>query len=678
MKKNAIISILSSAVILSSAAASVYASAVNIAPVQAPVSFFQTTTVPTYPATYSVDDYEEFTIPESYGPTGPTEPPTDEYGSPYVYEYEKISVYYTPDKGCCSLDYWLKNYPEEAKEATVLIVRYQPANMDEIREECDKAGKFMRDSEDPDFLRRTEGMTQELSEWFPGYGFEDITDAQLRYIVGYSEKFYECIRNEGKKFCTENGLTFSTADALPPLPYYIDENNNKIYDNAPGFPSSWDGENQVIYPADDGRNLGDTIEIICKGTTSNAIAAADDENVSALAIDVYGTADIDEDYISEPELTYIDPYIETMLANNPDGCMVFINERTDPNNITKYRNIAAIADIMRTGNMASGHSFGAEDMLRLRDECNAISGICERNGIEGDKLISRDGYIEAFLTREEIEAVAKDKGVYAISSVEQPERPTEEITAAYIATEATSFAGRSLTKGDANCDGKVTVSDCVTVLQYIANMDKYPLSKAGLNNADIDGCPGLSGGDVIAIQKIDAGIAYWNYSTKEEFIDLLVSDDPEFSDHGLIYAPGLKFDAVLNAGSQGNRRDVLIIYGPKYPDDIDTSTGYLWNGDEFSWTDWDSIFKSEQINSADYTLIGYPVCFSGTFTEVRPHKNAAIKTGEYSNIRIAFFIEGLPVGKDYRVKGSENWGIEEFKNYLMKPELIIEKPTDAC
>ena len=570
MKKNAIISILSSAMIITSAAASVYASAAQIALVPSPVSDVQMTiasTVPIYPVDPFGYEEEDFTIPGYSAPTGPTEPPTNEDGTPFVYEPETVTV--RRETLNMSIDYWLSSYPEEAQVQQKLIIRYQLANIDEIREECDKAGKFMRDSEDPYFLQGSDGCAEYLRSGFPALDFEDITDDQFRYIVGYSEKFYECIQSEGKKFCEENGLTFSEADALCPLPYYIDENNNKVYDNNPGFPPSFnDDDEHIIYPADDGRNLGDTIEIICTGNASSARAAADAEAVSAIAIIPNEPVDFEDDAAPDPEPTYVDPYIETMLARNPAGCSVYIHDRSGSYNHTKYRRIGTVADIMCTGIMNYGYSSGIEETLYFRDECRTIAGICERNGIDGDKLVSRGSWIEAFLTREEIEALAKDKDVYSIISVEQPERPTEDGTIACIATEGATAAGRSLTKGDANCDGKVTVSDRVAVLQYIANMDKYPLSEEGLNNADIDGCPGLSGEDAIAIQKIDAGIAYWNYSTKEEFIDLLVSDNPEFSDHGLIYAPDLKFDAVLDAGSQGNRRDVLIIYGRKYPDDI--------------------------------------------------------------------------------------------------------------
>ena len=159
MKKKAIISVISSAMLITSAAASVYASAASISPVPSPVSGVQMTmavTDPTYPTVLPYFDEEDFTIPGYSAPTGTTEPPTNEDGTPYVYEPEKIFVYYMPDWQMCSLDYWLSNYPEEAKEPTKLIVRYQLTNMDEIREECDKAGRFMRDSEDPYFLKKTE------------------------------------------------------------------------------------------------------------------------------------------------------------------------------------------------------------------------------------------------------------------------------------------------------------------------------------------------------------------------------------------------------------------------------------------------------------------------------------------------------------------------------------------
>jgi len=62
------------------------------------------------------------------------------------------------------------------------------------------------------------------------------------------------------------------------------------------------------------------------------------------------------------------------------------------------------------------------------------------------------------------------------------------------------------TPGDANNDGKVNVADAVAVLQFIANKEMYPLDANGTANADCDGITGITGSDVIYIQKIDAGV----------------------------------------------------------------------------------------------------------------------------------------------------------------------------
>ena len=61
--------------------------------------------------------------------------------------------------------------------------------------------------------------------------------------------------------------------------------------------------------------------------------------------------------------------------------------------------------------------------------------------------------------------------------------------------------------GDANYDGKITLADCVAVLQYVANKEKYPLSEQGLANADVSGDnDGITGMDALKIQQYDSGI----------------------------------------------------------------------------------------------------------------------------------------------------------------------------
>ena len=58
--------------------------------------------------------------------------------------------------------------------------------------------------------------------------------------------------------------------------------------------------------------------------------------------------------------------------------------------------------------------------------------------------------------------------------------------------------------GDANCDGNVTISDAVAILQYLANSEKFPLDEQGLKNADVDGIAGVTGKDAAVIQLYDA------------------------------------------------------------------------------------------------------------------------------------------------------------------------------
>ena len=60
--------------------------------------------------------------------------------------------------------------------------------------------------------------------------------------------------------------------------------------------------------------------------------------------------------------------------------------------------------------------------------------------------------------------------------------------------------------GDANLDGKVSISDAVAILQYLANSSKYPLEENAKINADVDGAGGVTGKDAAEIQKYDAKV----------------------------------------------------------------------------------------------------------------------------------------------------------------------------
>ena len=60
--------------------------------------------------------------------------------------------------------------------------------------------------------------------------------------------------------------------------------------------------------------------------------------------------------------------------------------------------------------------------------------------------------------------------------------------------------------GDANNDMKVSIADAVTILQYIANNDKYKLTDIGRDNADcFNPGDGITSLDALSILKYDAG-----------------------------------------------------------------------------------------------------------------------------------------------------------------------------
>ncbi|MDE6834150.1 MAG: dockerin type I repeat-containing protein [Ruminococcus sp.] len=61
--------------------------------------------------------------------------------------------------------------------------------------------------------------------------------------------------------------------------------------------------------------------------------------------------------------------------------------------------------------------------------------------------------------------------------------------------------------GDANEDGKVTIADAVTIMQYIVNPDEFGLTPQGMANADIYGDgDGITVMDALRIQEIQLGL----------------------------------------------------------------------------------------------------------------------------------------------------------------------------
>ena len=73
--------------------------------------------------------------------------------------------------------------------------------------------------------------------------------------------------------------------------------------------------------------------------------------------------------------------------------------------------------------------------------------------------------------------------------------------------QAADTAAVSTLLGDANSDGKVSVADAVTILQFIANKDKYNLTGQLLDNADVyNRGDGVTARDALTIQRLDAHV----------------------------------------------------------------------------------------------------------------------------------------------------------------------------
>lgn len=73
--------------------------------------------------------------------------------------------------------------------------------------------------------------------------------------------------------------------------------------------------------------------------------------------------------------------------------------------------------------------------------------------------------------------------------------------------EATTDSSSSKTLyGDANCDGKVDISDVVMVRRYLVNSVKFPITAQGLINADVQGkSNGINAQDAVTIQQYAFG-----------------------------------------------------------------------------------------------------------------------------------------------------------------------------
>ncbi|MDE5835088.1 MAG: glycoside hydrolase family 9 protein, partial [Ruminococcus sp.] len=75
----------------------------------------------------------------------------------------------------------------------------------------------------------------------------------------------------------------------------------------------------------------------------------------------------------------------------------------------------------------------------------------------------------------------------------------------YLLSLTNASADDDILWGDANCDGKVNISDAVLIMQSISNPSEYHLSEEGIRNADVyNHGDSITNADALSIQKVEA------------------------------------------------------------------------------------------------------------------------------------------------------------------------------
>jgi len=138
-----------------------------------------------------------------------------------------------------------------------------------------------------------------------------------------------------------------------------------------------------------------------------------------------------------------------------------------------------------------------EKEAALKEYAADISNFMIKSDIAGDAFVHDGKVVVTFSAYEDkIKAYVKEKGI-------------DENIVVYEKGQDQN------TKGDANCDGQVDLSDAVMIMQALANPNKYGidgtaehhLTEQGKLNGDMNG-DGLTSGDALTIQKMLLGLSF--------------------------------------------------------------------------------------------------------------------------------------------------------------------------
>ena len=253
-------------------------------------------------------------------------------------------------------------------------------------------------------------------------------------------------------------------------------------------------------------------------------AVLDDDVVIAVIPGETETAVTPDETETEEPIKLIQPIVlcdELRAFLNSDEAskvvMIVISQNTDD---SLYDEAVAYADAEMEKNKSSMsneamyndyHSAMVQFYIKehtAEQNLAAINAFAQKYGVTIYSYNENTLHFTTEITPAQLNEMLKDEDILTIalpSDTVSIEPTTVPIIASPTVSAPVVTIGASI-KGDANIDGKVTVADSVTVLQYLANQEKYPMTDEAVENADIDGVPGISGSDAISIQRIDAGI----------------------------------------------------------------------------------------------------------------------------------------------------------------------------
>lgn len=111
--------------------------------------------------------------------------------------------------------------------------------------------------------------------------------------------------------------------------------------------------------------------------------------------------------------------------------------------------------------------------------------------------ISRDTYPGSGTKNSDIKV-----GYYSNGQTNKYDTKVENGSVTIGSVETTPTTPKVTMYGDANCDGKVDISDVVLLKSWLLNAQKYSVSAQGLANADVQGTGnGINNNDIVSIQK---------------------------------------------------------------------------------------------------------------------------------------------------------------------------------